>query len=708
MLESVLIANRGEIAMRVAAACQEMGIRTIAVYSDADRGAAHVRACDEAYRVGPAPARESYLNIEAILAVACAHGAEAIHPGYGFLSENADFAEACERAGIIFIGPPAAAIRLMGSKTAAKRAVAAAGVPTVPGYADDARDVRTLQREAARIGYPIMLKAAAGGGGKGMRVVRTPSELAEAAGAARREALAAFGDDCIFLEKLIVAPRHVEFQILADRYGNTIHLGERECSIQRRHQKVVEESPCIALTPELRARMGEAAVRAARAAGYVNAGTCEFLLDADGAFYFLEMNTRLQVEHPVTEYVTGLDLVRRQLLLAAGEPLGMSQEQIQPRGHAIEVRVYAEDPANSYLPSTGPVLAFYPPHAPGVRVDAGVAAGDEVTVDYDPMLAKLIATAEDRASAIQRLQRALDHFTVLGIATNIPLLRAIAAEPDFQAGRTTTAYLEQHDVLGTAARRATTPRAVLVAGALFETLSAGQVTRTSGPFNPWKAGATTVSGGERRFHYDTDGESHIITVRAGTHAGEFAVTVDDAPYPGEGRVSITADLRGNHLSLDQGGPRQTMVAARRGSDVLVAWRGRAYALAKPRPLDVDTAARGGETTMGAQALLAPMAGTIIKINVRAGETVAAQQTLLVLGAMKMEHAIVAPYAGIVTRVAYAQGDVVPGGAVLIELESGPAAERLEGAKSGEADSGNAPSLAHRSARRPIPSQRAES
>ncbi|HEU5348183.1 MAG TPA: biotin carboxylase N-terminal domain-containing protein, partial [Ktedonobacterales bacterium] len=338
MFKSVLIANRGEIALRVIAACREMGTRSIAVYSEADRGALHARLADEAWLLGPAPASESYLNIEAILRVACEHGAEAIHPGYGFLSENADFAEACQRAGIVFIGPPAEAIRLMGSKTAAKRAVERAGVPTVPGYMGDTRDARTLEREAARIGYPVMLKASAGGGGKGMRIVQSAADFAESLAAAQREALAAFGDDSVFLEKLVVAPRHVEFQILADTHGNVIHLGERDCSIQRRHQKVVEESPSVALTPELRVQMGDAAVRAARAAGYVNAGTCEFLLDRDGAFYFLEMNTRLQVEHPVTESVTGLDLVRHQLRIAAGEPLGLAQETITPRGHAIEVR----------------------------------------------------------------------------------------------------------------------------------------------------------------------------------------------------------------------------------------------------------------------------------------------------------------------------------------------------------------------------------
>ncbi|HLY31840.1 MAG TPA: biotin carboxylase N-terminal domain-containing protein, partial [Ktedonobacterales bacterium] len=388
--ESVLIANRGEIAVRLIIACQELGIRAIAVYSDADRDAPHVRLADAAYRIGPPPARESYLNIAAIIAAAQTSGAQAIHPGYGFLSENADFAEACASAGIVFIGPPPEAIRKMGSKTAAKRAVEAVGVPTVPGYMGAARDLRTLQREAARVGYPILLKATAGGGGMGQRAVERPEDFAEALASAQREALASFGDEAVFFEKLIVAPRHVEFQILADAHGHTIHLGERECSIQRRRQKVIEESPCVALTPELRAEMGEAAVRAAQAVGYVNAGTCEFLLADDGRYYFLEMNTRLQVEHPITEQVTGVDLVHLQLAIAAGRPLELAQSEISPRGHAIEARLYAEDPAQGYLPSSGRILVFAPPRAPGVRVDAGVSAGGEVSMNYDPMLAKLI------------------------------------------------------------------------------------------------------------------------------------------------------------------------------------------------------------------------------------------------------------------------------------------------------------------------------
>jgi 3-methylcrotonyl-CoA carboxylase alpha subunit len=679
VFKSVLIANRGEIAVRVIAACQEMGIRAIAVYSDADRDAMHVRAADEAYRIGPAPARESYLNIDAILDVARARGAEAIHPGYGFLSENAAFADACALAGVVFIGPPPEAIRLMGSKTAAKRAVEARGVPTVPGYNPDdgaTQDASAFAREAARIGYPLMIKAAVGGGGKGMRAVASPAELAEALAAAQREALAAFGDASVFLEKLIVAPRHIEFQILADRYGNTIHLGERECSIQRRHQKVIEESPSAALTPELRAAMGTAAVRAAQAAGYVNAGTCEFLLDASGRFYFLEMNTRLQVEHPVTESVTGLDLVRHQLRIAAGEPLGMKQEQIVPRGHAIEARLYAEDPAKGYLPSTGRVLVFAPPRAAGVRVDAGIAAGDEVTIHYDPMLAKLIVAAEDRPAAIGRLGWALEHFAVLGVATNAPLLGAIAADADFQAGQTTTAFLETHDL----ARLSPfgVPTDALAAAALWEALAgsardSGENHR-DGPYNPWTAGIARAAGGAaRQYRYRMGDGEHVVTLTpaARAEAGAYHVTVDGRLYPTghpAPEAPVAASVSDHQLLLDVSGKRVVAYVARRGYEVLVSLQGQSCALAKPQPLDVESAAHAREGEAGVQQLVAPMAGTLIKVNVRKGDRVGDQQTVAILGAMKMEHAIVAPYAGRIRRVAHAAGDVVPGGEVLVELE----------------------------------------
>ena len=664
--KTVLIANRGEIAVRVMAGCQQLGVTTVAVYSDADRDAMHVRMADRAVRIGPAPARESYLHIPAIIAAAREAGAEAIHPGYGFLSENAEFAQACADAGIVFIGPPPEAIRLMGSKTAAKRAVEQAGVPTVPGYMGDARDTKSLERAAARIGYPVMLKAAAGGGGKGMRVVRSAAEFTEALEAARREALAAFGDDAVFIEKLVVAPRHVEFQVLADTHGHTIHLGERECSIQRRHQKIIEESPCPILTPALRAEMGAAAVAAARSAGYVNAGTCEFLLDQDGRYYFLEMNTRLQVEHPVTELVTGYDLVHWQLAIAAGQPLTIRQEDIIPRGHAIETRLYAEDPAHNFLPSSGRALVVATPRTPGVRVDAGIESGDEVTVNYDPMLAKLVAHAETRADAIARLRWALDHYAILGVATNTSLLAAILDEPDYQAGDTNTAYLETHEFPSVSVD-AEAPVEALAAAALWETLTAGQPTGSRGePFNPWRNGAATSAGGERIVRYQRADARHAVRLRA-TGTGSYQITVDDQPFPPAGGAVTGVVGDGGRLTLACGDAREMLYVARRGYETLVWRRGQTFTLTRPRPLDVDVAAHGAEHTPGAQTLTAPMAGTIIKVNVREGDLVEARQTLIVLGAMKMEHAISAAHDGKVRRITYAPGDVVQGGAVLVEL-----------------------------------------
>ncbi|PWT70898.1 MAG: 3-methylcrotonyl-CoA carboxylase [Chloroflexi bacterium] len=682
MFKSVLIANRGEIAVRVMAACQEMGIRTIAIYSEADADALHVRCSDEAYPIGQAPAQESYLNSKAILEAARRSGAEAIHPGYGFLAENAEFAEGCADAGIVFIGPPGEAIRLMGSKTAAKRAVQEAGVPVVPGYDGAQRDLRTMQREAARIGYPVMIKAAAGGGGKGMRVVHRRDELADALAAAEREAMAAFGDESVFLEKLIPSPRHVEFQILADQYGCVVHLGERECSIQRRHQKIIEESPCVALTPELREGMGRAAISAARSAGYTNAGTCEFLLDG-ATFYFLEMNTRLQVEHPVTEMVTGLDLVRLQLAIAAGMPLPVRQEDINFRGHAIEARLYAEDPANEYLPSTGRVLFLEPPKAPGIRVDAGVATGDEVTVHYDPMLAKLIVYGADRGSAIERLRWALNHFRVLGVATNLPLLRAIADEADFAAGETSTSYLETHD-FSEAVSPPPVPPLVLAAAALWDSLSTSSPP-PAGPYNPWTSNVTASSRSDRRFRYQYGPGEFLVGLSPAAMGAGYRVTINDEPLFVEGEAGlgepaagsiVTATLSGgSRLTLQAGVHRWPIALARSGLDVEVSYLGQSYLLRKPRPLDSTSAAAAagspGERSGGHRhALTAPMAGTVIKVQVQEGEKVTANQTLVILGAMKMEHSIRSPYPGHIIRVPHGAGDVVSGGEVLVELDTG--------------------------------------
>ncbi len=425
------------------ATCREMGVQTVAVYSDADRHARHVREADEVYYIGPSPASESYLRIDTIIDVAKQSGAEAIHPGYGFLSENANFVEACDQAGIVFIGPPASAMRLMGSKIAAKQLAQSVGAPTIPGYNGDSQDDAILMHEAECIGFPLLIKASSGGGGKGMREVHTASDFLEQLAGARREAYAAFGDPTVFLERLIRQPRHVEIQVLGDMFGNLVHLGERECSIQRRHQKIVEESPSVALTPTLRHDMGTTAVRIAKAAGYVNAGTLEFMLDTDKQFYFLEMNTRLQVEHTVTELVTGFDLVRHQLHIAAGEPLDIIQEQVHPRGHAIEVRLYAEDPDHNFIPSTGTVTRFIQPEGPGIRVDSGIGNSDEITQYYDPMIAKLIVYGEDRAAAIARLQHALEQTAVFGVKTNDQLLLAIAKNRGFQEGQTYTNFLEE-------------------------------------------------------------------------------------------------------------------------------------------------------------------------------------------------------------------------------------------------------------------------
>jgi acetyl-CoA carboxylase biotin carboxylase subunit len=443
MFKKILIANRGEIAVRVIRACREMGITSVAVFSDVDRASLHVRKADEAYHIGPAAAAESYLNISKILGVAKLCGADAIHPGYGFLSENAKFAEACAEAGVKFIGPTAASMEAMGSTTRARQAMEKAGVPFVPGTSKGLESVQQAEEVAERIGYPVMLKAAAGGGGKGMRLVHTRQDLKSALESAQSEAQRSFGDAEVYIEKAIVNPRHIEMQVLADEHGNCVYLGERECSIQRRHQKVLEEAPSPLVDPDMRRRMGEIAVRVAKAANYTNAGTVEFLSDQQKNFYFLEMNTRLQVEHPVTELITGLDLVHLQIRIAAGEKLPFTQEDVQIRGHAIECRIYAEDPDNNYFPSPGRISLLLAPSGPGIRRDSGMYEGWNVPIDYDPLLAKLIGYGTDRQQAISRLTRALNEYFVGGIKTNISLFRRILNDPDFVAGKLDTGFLDR-------------------------------------------------------------------------------------------------------------------------------------------------------------------------------------------------------------------------------------------------------------------------
>src|SRR5216683_5178713 len=451
MFKKILIANRGEIAVRVIRACHEMGITAVAVYSDVDRASLHVRQADEAYPIGPPAAAESYLNFQKMLDAAKRSGADAIHPGYGFLSENARFAQACVDAGVKFIGPTASAMEAMGSKTGARQAVERAGVPFVPGTSHGLESLQQAQDVAARIGYPVMLKAAAGGGGKGMRLVHAPDQLKSSLEAARSEAERSFGDGEVYLEKAIINPRHIEMQVLADEHGNTVYLGERECSLQRRHQKVLEESPSPIVDPDMRCRMGEVAVRVAQAAGYTNAGTIEFLVDAHKNFYFLEMNTRLQVEHPVTELTTGLDLVHLQIRIAAGEKLPFAQSSVEMRGHAIECRIYAEDPDNNYFPSPGKITLLLQPSGPGIRRDSGMYEGWNVPVDYDPLLAKLIGYGTDRQQAIMRLERALGEYFVAGIKTNISLFQRILRDADFQEGKLDTGYLDRLLAKGSAA-----------------------------------------------------------------------------------------------------------------------------------------------------------------------------------------------------------------------------------------------------------------
>ena len=496
-IRKVLIANRGEIAIRVIQACREMGISTAAVYSEADRHSPHVSMADSAHCIGPPPVSESYLCLDSILDAAKRAGGDAIHPGYGFLSENADFAKACEDAGIHFIGPPSNVIRALGDKIAAKRIMESAGVPVVPGYFGDDQSDPLLQKEADSVGYPLLIKAAAGGGGRGMRRVESAASFPSSLDEARREAQAGFGDSRVLLERYIERPRHVELQIFGDTHGNVIHLFERECSIQRRHQKIVEESPSPVLTPELRAGMAQAAVAAGKAAGYVNAGTVEFLLeerqDGDHRFYFMEVNTRLQVEHPVTEMITGIDLVKLQIRVAAGEPIPFAQEQVHASGHAIEVRIYAEDPESGFLPSTGRLEHWIPPTGPWVRVDSGVERGAEVSPFYDPMLAKLIVRGEDREETIARIERALTDFHVLGVKTNIPYLLDIVRDPGFRAGQTHTGFLAERFPAWTPS--AGIPTQVLFAlaaeSALAKPKKADALDSTeSDPFNPWRlAGA---------------------------------------------------------------------------------------------------------------------------------------------------------------------------------------------------------------------------
>jgi 3-methylcrotonyl-CoA carboxylase alpha subunit len=642
--ESLLIANRGEIAVRLIRSCRELGMESIAVYSEADERAMHRRLADAAYPIGPAPAAESYLDVGRLVEAIERSGAEAVHPGYGFLSESAGFARAVESAGSVWVGPTPEAMDAVGHKVRAKELARMADVPTIPGYDGDGDSEERLAEEARRIGFPVLVKASAGGGGRGMRAVTQEDDFIEAVRGARREAEAAFGDAAVFLEKLVEAPRHVEVQVIGDQHGNVIHLFERECSIQRRHQKVVEEAPSPALDSTLRGSICEAAVRFAREAGYTNAGTVEFLLDGDD-FYFLEMNARLQVEHPVTELVTGLDLVHLQLAVAAGESLPLAQDDVSLRGSAIETRIYAEDDAG--MPSGGLLEAFSVPEGAGIRNDAGFESGDEIPLNYDAMLAKLIVSAPGRPAAVRRLRRALADYEILGPFSNLPLLGRIAAHPAFERGETTTRFLEEYRLAEPPPAKPV-PREALLLASAAEIYS---IPNSPDPFaaGPWRLlGATTLQYQDHRVEVERVGLAQLrITVE-----GEGSIV--EVLHYGDGRVRILVD----------GEPVEAGIVAN-ADETIVSLRGETHTLGKFSPPAVDEAGVGAEA---AASLTAPMPGTVVKVLVEEGQEVTEGQLLLVLEAMKMEQPVSAPHAGVVQSLPFEEGSLVPGGAVLVEVK----------------------------------------
>ena len=638
--DTILIANRGEIACRVMRTARELGLRTVAVYSEADVNAPHVKQADRAVCIGPAPVGESYLNADAILQAAAETGAGAIHPGYGFLSENAEFAEAVAAAGLAFVGPPASAISDMGDKAAAKRLMIAAGVPCVPGYQGEAQDETTLIGAAAEIGFPVMVKASAGGGGRGMRLVHAADDLPNALSLARAEARSAFGSDRLIIEKAVLRPRHVEVQVFADIHGNCIHLGERDCSVQRRHQKVVEEAPCPVMTPQLRAEMGAAAVAAAQAVNYVGAGTVEFLLDESGAFYFLEMNTRLQVEHPVTEAITGLDLVALQIAVARGERLPLSQEDVALTGHAIEVRLYAEDPANDFLPSIGTIDLWKPATGAGVRIDSGIETGGEVSPFYDPMLAKVIACGPTRDIARSRLIRALEDTVLLGPETNTAFLCDVLARPTFANGQATTAFIEDEFPDGVTAYAPGFADAALAAALLLQrdqqrALSlAGDIAAEQLGWSSALPMATPIEliANDLEFRLTATPSGGAWTVSDGAQSVEISLL--DAP---------------EHVASDTG--------------IALAIGARRFSFTRVRPGVVENEAAGGRVT-------APMPGLVVSVSAEVGSDVEKGDVLAVLEAMKMQHQIEAPISGKLTAIAVTPDAQLKSGDLMFEIESG--------------------------------------
>ena len=659
MFDKILIANRGEIACRVIATCKRLGIATVAVYSDADREARHVRLADEAVRLGPAAARESYLRADALLDAAERTGAQAIHPGYGFLSENAEFADACAARGIVFIGPPASAIRAMGDKRAAKALMAAAGVPVTPGYHGDDQSAELLRQQADAIGYPVLIKASAGGGGKGMRLVERSEDFAAALASCQREAEASFGDARVLLERYIVRPRHIEIQVFADTQGNTAHLFERDCSVQRRHQKVLEEAPAPGMDPQRREAMAAAAVAAAKAVNYVGAGTIEFIVSQDGEFHFMEMNTRLQVEHPVTELITGTDLVEWQLRVAAGQPLPLAQDQLAIRGHALEARLYAEDASRGFLPSTGELLHFaVPPASPHVRIDTGVEQGDSITPWYDPMIAKLIVWDEDRGRALQRMRRLLAEVQVVGVTSNVDFLQKLVNHDAFAEADLDTGLIERGADTLLAPPALADAEAKQLAALAFVLRERAASLRNGHP-SPWEAcdGWRLRGHASRTLTLACAGSETPVRIEASDDAYCIALS-DEAPrtvrgrmdgatlqaWFGEHRATAQVVFDGAHLHLFHGGHHHR------------------FELLDPlRTTATDAAAHGG-------GLNAPMPGRIVELLAMPDSPVTKGTALLVLEAMKMEHTLLAPSDGVVRQFLVKAGDLVADGATLLDFE----------------------------------------
>jgi 3-methylcrotonyl-CoA carboxylase alpha subunit len=645
MITTLLVANRGEIACRIMRTAKALGIQTVAVHSNIDRQAQHVRQADMAVNLGGAKPSESYLLGDKIIAAAQACGAQAIHPGYGFLSENAAFARACEAAGLLFLGPPASAMDAMASKSAAKALMELAAVPLVPGYHGEAQDLQTFRSACAVIGYPVLLKAAAGGGGKGMKVVEAEAQLAEALESAQREAQSAFGDSRMLVEKYLLQPRHVEIQVFADQHGHCLYLHERDCSIQRRHQKVVEEAPAPGLSPELRRAMGEAAVKAAQAIGYVGAGTVEFLLDARGQFFFMEMNTRLQVEHPVTEAITGLDLVAWQIRVARGEPLPITQAQVPLIGHAIEVRLYAEDPEQDFMPASGTLHLYQEPAAgPGRRVDSGIVEGDSVSPFYDPMLAKLIAWGENREEARLRLLAMLAETAVGGFKTNLGFLQRVLAHPGFAAAELDTGFIPRHQAVLLPPVSPLPAEFWQLAGQAM-LLSDTPRVRSDDAHSPWSNNSGWRSGmaAHVSLHLSCQGQQQVLQLNSES-AGSYTLNGDYLLHPQQGAVSRKQALR-------------------RGDALYIEWAGE---LREVRRVDPIAEVEASHSHQGG--LTAPMNGSIVRVLVELGQQVEAGAALVVLEAMKMEHSIRAPHAGIVKALYCAEGELVSEGAVLVALE----------------------------------------